>query len=613
MATEKETVIIDFKVNEGDAIVSIESLTKANKALREERNKLNLTTQEGVKRAQEINSLIDRNTSAIKNNSSALEKQRMNVGNYTNSIKAAAGQLTSMAGKLDNLVPGLGSSIQGMQGFTAASKSFIATPIGAIVAAVAAAFTLVAAAISKSEPALDFIEDVMTKISTTINTLIVNLETVGKLVYNVFTLNFGAAAENVATLTDEIKKNNDANQRHLDLLRELEDEQAKFTIETASAEIQIKALIIASKNRSLSLEAQNKLLEQAIELEGKLTDKKVELAQKEFDAAVASIELKGKIRKFDNETDKEFALRVATFNNASKEEKDLIAQKYAAITQSEEGAMALREKVANQQEAIALKIEERNAKEAEIAQAKRHAREFETEMFVQEEDIKQVAIQKTTGIVIESTDIELAKNDEALKKKLANNKKLLDQAIKDNEKQKQIDFLLGQQKLSTASYVFGETMKLMDKESAAYKLLAISQASIDTYRAATSALAPPPVGAGPLFGPILAAVTVGLGLANIAKIMGFADGGYTGAGGKYEPAGVVHRGEVVWSQADVQAVGGPNVANAMRPTYADGGIVANASSASMSPNMMQPKVILTYSEFREFANMVEYKDSIATA
>jgi len=65
----------------------------------------------------------------------------------------------------------------------------------------------------------------------------------------------------------------------------------------------------------------------------------------------------------------------------------------------------------------------------------------------------------------------------------------------------------------------------------------------------------------------------------------FSAGGYTGYGGKYEPAGIVHRGEVVWSQADVKAVGGPKRANAMRPTagYANGGIVGG-SSAPMANN-----------------------------
>lgn len=69
---------------------------------------------------------------------------------------------------------------------------------------------------------------------------------------------------------------------------------------------------------------------------------------------------------------------------------------------------------------------------------------------------------------------------------------------------------------------------------------------------------------------------------------GKSEGGYTGPGGKYEPAGIVHRGEVVWSQADVKAVGGPKRANAMRPTagYVNGGIVGGG--ASSSPNNASP-------------------------
>ena len=45
---------------------------------------------------------------------------------------------------------------------------------------------------------------------------------------------------------------------------------------------------------------------------------------------------------------------------------------------------------------------------------------------------------------------------------------------------------------------------------------------------------------------------------------GFAEGGYTGAGGKYEPAGVVHKGEVVWSQADIRRFGGVSAVEALR-------------------------------------------------
>lgn len=69
------------------------------------------------------------------------------------------------------------------------------------------------------------------------------------------------------------------------------------------------------------------------------------------------------------------------------------------------------------------------------------------------------------------------------------------------------------------------------------------------------------------------------GLGFILRLMNLWDeGGYTGPGGKHEPAGIVHKGEVVWSQADVARAGGAAVVDAARkmgrlPGFADGGIV----------------------------------------
>lgn len=59
----------------------------------------------------------------------------------------------------------------------------------------------------------------------------------------------------------------------------------------------------------------------------------------------------------------------------------------------------------------------------------------------------------------------------------------------------------------------------------------------------------------------------------------FSDGGWTGPGGVYQPAGIVHAGEVVFSQADVARHGGVGNVEAMRlgrrfGSYASGGAVA---------------------------------------
>ncbi|MGD9476149.1 phage tail length tape measure family protein [Shinella sp. G-2] len=56
----------------------------------------------------------------------------------------------------------------------------------------------------------------------------------------------------------------------------------------------------------------------------------------------------------------------------------------------------------------------------------------------------------------------------------------------------------------------------------------------------------------------------------------FYGGGYTGDGGLHEPRGIVHAGEVVWSQRDVARAGGVGVVEAMRlglAGYAGGGAV----------------------------------------
>ena len=54
----------------------------------------------------------------------------------------------------------------------------------------------------------------------------------------------------------------------------------------------------------------------------------------------------------------------------------------------------------------------------------------------------------------------------------------------------------------------------------------------------------------------------------------FSGGGYTGYGGKYEPAGIVHKGEVVFSQRDVRNHGGVAAVERLRLNgYAGGGAV----------------------------------------
>ncbi|MGV2132770.1 phage tail length tape measure family protein [Agrobacterium vitis] len=72
-----------------------------------------------------------------------------------------------------------------------------------------------------------------------------------------------------------------------------------------------------------------------------------------------------------------------------------------------------------------------------------------------------------------------------------------------------------------------------------------------------------------------------------SSFLGFDSGGYTGAGGRKEPAGVVHKGEVVWSQDDVARAGGAATVDAMRLGYRGydkGGVVGGSGGAAQSSN-----------------------------
>ncbi|HCW5257639.1 TPA: phage tail protein, partial [Acinetobacter baumannii] len=79
-------------------------------------------------------------------------------------------------------------------------------------------------------------------------------------------------------------------------------------------------------------------------------------------------------------------------------------------------------------------------------------------------------------------------------------------------------------------------------------------------------------------------LVLGMGMANVGliagqTIAGFSDGGFTGSGRKYEPAGIVHKGEVVWSQEDIKRWGGVGLVEKMRKSANPEAFLNNNASA----------------------------------
>ena len=92
-----------------------------------------------------------------------------------------------------------------------------------------------------------------------------------------------------------------------------------------------------------------------------------------------------------------------------------------------------------------------------------------------------------------------------------------------------------------------------------------------------------------------------VGAIGSAMSNGHSDGGYTGHGGKYEPAGIVHKGEYVLSQENLRALGGVSaVENLLHRAkgYSSGGLVGGGVNtaglrASLSAATAAPVINIT--------------------
>nr|WP_269523625.1 tape measure protein [Acinetobacter baumannii] len=150
------------------------------------------------------------------------------------------------------------------------------------------------------------------------------------------------------------------------------------------------------------------------------------------------------------------------------------------------------------------------------------------------------------------------------------------------------------QMLSSASSTWGNLTQIVKdargENSRSYKAMFVAQQSFAIASAIISAhLAAAQVMADPSALTLAqkttyATMITGLGYANAGiiagqTIAGFSDGGYTGNGLKHTPAGIVHKGEIVWSQEDIKRWGGVGLVEKMRKSANPEAFLNNNASA----------------------------------
>ncbi|HCM8068101.1 TPA: phage tail length tape measure family protein [Klebsiella variicola] len=103
---------------------------------------------------------------------------------------------------------------------------------------------------------------------------------------------------------------------------------------------------------------------------------------------------------------------------------------------------------------------------------------------------------------------------------------------------------------------FGEQSAIYKVAFAASKAFAIADSMVKIQQAIASGAVSAPYPANIIAMASIAAQTTSI-VSNIQAVsgVGFASGGYTGPGGKYQPAGIVHKGEYVFDQASTNRIG----------------------------------------------------------
>jgi hypothetical protein len=570
---EKETIIFEVKIEDDGAVESIDSLRKSTRELTQQRNALNLATEEGRKKAAELNKQIDQNNEKIKENSDALTKQRQNVGNYTRSILDA--------------IPGLKSFTGGINGIGAAFK---ANPIGlAITAFIALKGVFESNAVIADK--LSFIMSGVNKafqfVVDTIVTTVSSFDNLKKALFSPiqFFSDLATGTSNAAKAGYEAAESIDA----------FAVAQAKATQAIELTQVSIESLEKSLKDKTKSEQERIKIATEIANLEIENAARREKLAQQELDNE--KLRLKNKTLSGDEE-----AALVRLQTSVLVEEA-----KVRTIESAKQSRINI---LLAKEEAAAIK-EERDA--------------------LSKSDIERIEKQKGFTVkAIEAFKFQELEITKSINADIAlSNQQLEEQNIEFKRQSAIIQQQIQRDNVAKTGIAINQTSALFKKGSMEQKALASAGALINTYQAAAAALAPPPTGAGPIFGPIFAALAIASGLANVAKINAtpaFANGGLTGTRIGYGMGSPINRsngdnmlatvktGEVILNQSQQARLGGAaTFAKIGVPGFATGGVTgtfetsqanATASQSRIFSNLMKAiekqKIVLPYEDFEIF-------------
>lgn len=637
MAKDREQ-ILRIKIetaNEG----SIQKLREETKLLQLQRDKLNLSTKEGQAQAEKYNKQIDANTKVIKENSSAIEKQRLNIGNYKSALEGLPGpmgQFANAATEAGENVAGLASKFAAfgpggaVVAGVAAGVALLTAPFIAFFTSTERGMDMIREKTEGFSASMSVLKGELIKLGDSWVPNQVGAVKWGSIV-NDFIIKPTAGILNVlpgaSKKFQEIEDNMNAasieGERFAKAAEAISDAERAQLVPREQTNRLIKEAKLAYADANNTIEERIGYLEFALSEEKRIAEedlaiqeRKTKLIQERADFEKKTT---GQVSRATDQILQESLVKQEQLRSASVERQTDLTEKLKSARQTIENeelakykeAITAKEKLDEEFAAAFKKIKDEEVKIAEKALQEKYNKEVA--FITSEQKLQQQAIEEQRKQQEQADEDAWDKEQERRALNAQNRREALESDVQNQYEyqqqrltndynaeiaaaqelfadlrpihqkfanyQKMLDKEVQQAKLAVYGDFAGSIATLFGEQSKVGKAAAIAQATINTYLGATAAFAQTP---GGIFIKTLAATSATLlGLANVKKIVstnvGFAEGGYTGDGGKYEPAGIVHKGEHVTPAWQVKSPSArihlAALENQRLRGYADGGFV----------------------------------------
>lgn len=496
--------------------------------------------------------LILKISTDVKDANKGLEKVKKTTGETSTAAAAAAGNFRIMGVSLNGVKSAFAKIIPIAKGMFGTIKAGIAsTGIGLIVLAIAS----LVGYFTNTKRGAEKLQVAFKAVGAAVAVITDRISAIGEAITKVFKGDFKGAAEDakraVSGLGAEIAKETRQMIELTRTLQKVKDAERDFSVERAETNRVIAEARLLAEDENATYEERLKALKTANDLEIKTTEKAIALQKEKLDAKRLEVEIsESSAEDLDEIAQLEVQLIELQTSSFSKR-KRLITSEETLRTE----AAALQKSIDSER----LKRLEELAK-AEEDLAKKTAKTKEEILLLQEEDAEERALLKLEQDFAKAElDIEnsvasdIAKNDAlmAIATKFAIDKQNIedkhatlrqqqaDKELADAKKKAAekiaLEKLVSQSKADVAQQGLAIMGEIFGKESAAGKAAAVAQATINTYQAATNALATTP--APPPFPQIAAGITIASGLMQVQKILSvqpenkFASGGMVGGFG----------------------------------------------------------------------------------